>query len=48
VQLVARAARGATFLSHWLLVVPAALLRIALGPRTTRFAQTPHHGRLEA
>lgn len=39
--LVGRAARGALFLSHWLLVVPAALLRIAFGPSTSGFVQTP-------
>lgn len=33
--------RGALFLSHWLLIVPAALLRIALGPPTTHFERTP-------
>ena len=43
-RLVGRAVRGSLFLSHWLLVVPAALLRIALLPRTRSFAQTPHHG----
>lgn len=39
--LLGRATRGALFLSHWLLVVPAALLLIAVGPRTTAFAKTP-------
>ena len=39
--LVGRAARGALFLSHWLVVVPAALLRIAFGPVSTTFVQTP-------
>jgi 1,2-diacylglycerol 3-beta-glucosyltransferase len=39
--LIGRAARGALFLSHWLLIVPAALLRIAFGPATTTFVQTP-------
>ncbi len=43
--LVGRAARGALFLSHWLVVVPAALLRIAIAPRTVAFAQTPRVGR---
>jgi 1,2-diacylglycerol 3-beta-glucosyltransferase len=42
--LVGRSARGALFLSHWLLVVPAALLRIALLRRTTGFARTPRIG----
>ncbi len=35
-----RAARGALFLSHWLVVVPAALLRIAFMPRRIAFART--------
>ena len=39
--LVGRATRGALFLSHWLLVVPAALVRIAIGPAASGFAQTP-------
>jgi len=39
--LVGRAARGAIFLSHWLVVVPAALLRIAVAPATMTFVQTP-------
>jgi 1,2-diacylglycerol 3-beta-glucosyltransferase len=39
--LVGRATRGALFLSHWLLVVPAALVRIALGPASSSFTQTP-------
>lgn len=42
--LLGRAARGSLFLSHWLLVVPAALLRIAVAPRTTTFAQTSRVG----
>ena len=42
--LFGRSLRGSLFLSHWLVVVPAALLRIALLPRTRGFAQTPHHG----
>jgi 1,2-diacylglycerol 3-beta-glucosyltransferase len=42
--LLGRAGRGALFLSHWLLVVPGALLRIAFGPRTVEFAQTPRVG----
>ena len=36
-----RATRGAFFLSHWLLVVPGALLRIALGPSQGSFVRTP-------
>ena len=39
-SLLGRATRGSLFLSHWLLVVPAALLRIAVTPRTTTFVQT--------
>lgn len=38
--LLGRATRGSLFLSHWLLVVPVALLLIAVGPRTTTFAKT--------
>lgn len=41
--LFGRAVRGALFLSHWLLVVPAALARIALGAPPT-FVQTPRSG----
>jgi 1,2-diacylglycerol 3-beta-glucosyltransferase len=40
-RMVARAAGGALFLSHWLLVVPMALARIALGPEPRGFVQTP-------
>jgi 1,2-diacylglycerol 3-beta-glucosyltransferase len=40
-RLVADATRGALFLSHWLLVVPVALVRIAVGPEPTGFRQTP-------
>lgn len=40
-RLIAHSARGALFLSHWLLVVPAALLRIAFGPGPGAFVQTP-------
>jgi 1,2-diacylglycerol 3-beta-glucosyltransferase len=39
--LVGRATRGALFLSHWLLVVPVVLVRIAFGPEPTGFVQTP-------
>jgi 1,2-diacylglycerol 3-beta-glucosyltransferase len=39
--LVGRALRGALFLSHWLVVVPVALLRIAVGPEPKSFVQTP-------
>ncbi|MEO6294728.1 MAG: glycosyltransferase family 2 protein [Candidatus Limnocylindria bacterium] len=40
-RLVGRATRGALFLSHWLLVVPVALVRIAFGPEPVGFVQTP-------
>ena len=43
--LVGRAARGALFLSHWLVVVPAALARIAFGREPTGFVQTPRAAR---
>ncbi len=39
--LISRSARGALYLSHWLLVVPAALARIAFGQPSGAFAQTP-------
>jgi 1,2-diacylglycerol 3-beta-glucosyltransferase len=39
-RLLGRSLRGALFLSHWLVVVPAALLRIALWPETSDFART--------
>lgn len=39
--LVGRAARGALFLSHWLVIVPFVLMRIALGAPTTDFTTTP-------
>jgi len=42
--LVGRAGRGSLFLSHWLLVVPMALLRIALGRHATSFVQTRRIG----
>jgi 1,2-diacylglycerol 3-beta-glucosyltransferase len=44
VRLVGRALRGALFLAHWLLVVPAALLRILFGPEPRGFRQTPRFG----
>jgi 1,2-diacylglycerol 3-beta-glucosyltransferase len=40
-SLLGRAASGALFLSHWLIVVPVALVRIALGPEPRGFVQTP-------
>jgi 1,2-diacylglycerol 3-beta-glucosyltransferase len=39
-----QAARGALFLSHWLVVVPAALLRIGFGPSASAFVQTSRIG----
>jgi 1,2-diacylglycerol 3-beta-glucosyltransferase len=39
--LLGRATRGALFLSHWLLIVPAALVRIAVGPAAVKFVRTP-------
>jgi len=39
--LIGRAVRGALFLSHWLLVVPWALVRIAFLPASADFIQTP-------
>ncbi len=44
--LVGRATRGSLFLSHWLVIVPAALLRIAVGRSATAFVQTPRVGHL--
>jgi len=44
--LIGRAGRGSLFLSHWLLVVPAALLRIAIGRQATTFVQTRRIGHL--
>ncbi len=45
---VHRAGRGALFLSHWLLVVPVALARIAFGPEPRGFVQTPRAPRRAA
>lgn len=42
--LLGGAARGALFLSHWLLVIPVALLRIALGPAEPVYVKTPRAG----
>ncbi|MDQ2675070.1 MAG: glycosyltransferase family 2 protein [Chloroflexota bacterium] len=39
--LLGRALRGALFLSHWLVVVPWALLRITFLPASSNFVQTP-------
>lgn len=43
--LVGRSARGTLFLLHWLVVVPAALVRIAFWPERAGFAQTPRSHR---
>jgi 1,2-diacylglycerol 3-beta-glucosyltransferase len=42
--LLIESTRGAIFLSHWLVVVPVALLRIAFGPPTVAFRKTPRVG----
>jgi len=42
--LLGGAARGALFLSHWLLVIPVALLRITVGPAEPRYVKTPRAG----
>lgn len=47
-RLTVRACRGSLFLSHWLLVVPVVLARIAVGPATRDFVQTPRFGRDDA
>ena len=44
-SLIGRATRGALFLSHWLVIVPVALVRIALGPGSAGFVQTPRAAR---
>ena len=44
--LVGRAGRGSLWLSHWLVVVPVALLRIAIGRQATSFVQTRRVGHL--
>ena len=43
--LLVRSLRGSLFLSHWLLVVPAALGKIAFLPRTRHFRKTPRMDR---
>lgn len=45
--LLGRATRGSLFLSHWLVVVPAALLRISFGAPTAEFAKTARSGRVD-
>jgi 1,2-diacylglycerol 3-beta-glucosyltransferase len=42
--LLGRSVRGSLFLSHWLLVVPAALWRIAFLAPSAVFVQTPRRG----
>ncbi len=42
--LLGRAARGALFLSHWLVVVPVVLLRITFAEPTRTFRKTPRLG----
>jgi len=42
--LLGRSARGVLFMAHWLLVVPVVLLRMAFGPPTREFVQTPRFG----
>ena len=44
--MLGRAVRGSLFQTHWLLVVPAALLRISMGPAAIRFVQTRRVGHL--
>jgi 1,2-diacylglycerol 3-beta-glucosyltransferase len=46
-SLVGRAVRGALFLSHWLVVVPLALARIAMLRTPSRFVQTPRARRTD-
>ena len=46
-RLIGRATRGALFMSHWLLIVPVALVRIAFAPRPAGFVQTPRSARRE-
>jgi 1,2-diacylglycerol 3-beta-glucosyltransferase len=44
-RLLGRSLRGSLFLSHWLLVVPVALAKIAFLPRTRHFRKTPRMAR---
>jgi 1,2-diacylglycerol 3-beta-glucosyltransferase len=46
-RLLGRSTRGALFLSHWLVVVPVALVRIAFAPSPAGFVQTPRSARRE-
>lgn len=43
--LAGRSLRGSLFLSHWLLIVPAALLRITFGTPSRGFVKTPRMDR---
>lgn len=40
-RMIGRATRGALFLSHWLIVIPLALLKVAFGAPSREFARTP-------
>lgn len=40
-ELVVGSLRGSAFLAHWLLVVPAALVKIAMRPAKIRYVKTP-------
>jgi len=42
---VARAVRGSLFLSHWLAVVPIALVKIVVDAPTAEFSRTPRSTR---
>lgn len=44
-ELLGRSVRGSLFLSHWLVVVPVALVRIAVGPAPRGFTKTPRMDR---
>ena len=44
-RMIGRAARGSLFLSHWLVVVPIALLKVAFGQPSREFAVTPRQAR---
>jgi 1,2-diacylglycerol 3-beta-glucosyltransferase len=39
--MLGRATRGSLFLSHWLVVIPLALLKVAFGPLSHEFSRTP-------
>ena len=47
IGLLGRAFRGAVFLSHWLVVVPFALARIAFGPEPKGFVKTPRFAKAD-